>query len=345
MGDKMRVERMLDANFNRVSEGLRVIEDCLRFVYEEKTLQDRVRILKHKIRKTIETEIYICYRNSEEDIGLHSSQNSSVDTKSNLKDLMKANFKRAQEGLRTIEEGLKILGKNRESKCFEGFRFECYQLEKECVLLRMFPNTDIYGIVSEKFSNGKTNYELAMEMLEANIKIIQYREKSKTKIEKIEDCKKIIEVSKDRDSILIVNDDIDVAILTGADGVHLGQDDLPIEYARKLAPNLIIGVSTHNKEQVLRAVKMGADYIGVGPIFNTHTKPEVEKSEGIEFLRWVKKNVQIPFVAIGGINIDNISSVKKQGGSCFAMISELVKADCVEKKVNEIRRKLEETNL
>jgi thiamine-phosphate pyrophosphorylase len=147
------------------------------------------------------------------------------------------------------------------------------------------------------------------------------------------DCLKIREYLQPLDNhIFIVNDDIAIAEIVKADGIHLGQEDVGIEYVREKYPNLIIGVSTHNKTQVKEAIQQKADYIGVGPMFKTKTKKNVETSEGLEFLQWVEKNTEIPFVMIGGINKDNIEKVFNSGGKTIAMISQLRS----EEKIDEI---------
>jgi exopolysaccharide biosynthesis protein len=134
--------------------------------------------------------------------------------------------------------------------------------------------------------------------------------------------------------------DVSIALAVKSDGIHVGQEDMPIEEVRKIAPNMIIGLSTHNKEQAKYAVEKGADYIGVGPIFNTTTKKNIEESEGLEYLKWVKENIKLPYVAIGGIKEENIDIVKEYGGYCFAMISELTGAENIVDKVKSIREKL-----
>ncbi|KPU26518.1 thiamine-phosphate pyrophosphorylase [Caloranaerobacter sp. TR13] len=213
-------------------------------------------------------------------------------------------------------------------------------MEKKFGLKKDFLDTDIYGITAEEFSLGRTNIQVVEEMIKAGIKIIQYREKEKSKLEKYNECKAIRKLTKDSGVTFIVNDDVDIAIAVKADGIHLGQDDMPIEEVRKIAGNMIIGLSTHNIKQAKTAVKKGADYIGVGPIFNTTTKKNVEKSEGLKYLKWVSENIQIPCVAIGGIKESNIIEVKKYGGKCFAMISEIVGSPNIVKKIKSIRRLL-----
>lgn len=336
----MKIHRVIDANINRVSEGLRVLEDISRFVLEKESLSRDIREVRHLVRKSFKSPNLIIFRDSQNDVGLNISQKSNLDTKKGILDLVHANFKRVQEGLRSIEESLKALGFLHESKIYESLRFKSYDLEKKFSSQKSLPTTDIYGILGEEFSLGRSNIEITREMIKAGIKIIQYREKKKNKLEKFRDCEAIRNITKDNNVTFIVNDDTDIALAVNADGVHIGQEDMPIEEVKKIAGDMLIGVSTHNKNQAIEAIKNGADYIGVGPIFYTSTKKNIEKSHGLTFLKWVSDNVPIPYVAIGGINESNIAAVKSSGGRYFAMISELVGVQDITKKVNDIRKKL-----
>lgn len=337
----MNVYRIIDANINRVSEGLRVIEDIERFIFENEQIAKEIREIRHTVRKCFQSPQLLQNRNSNTDIGLKISQNTTLDKKEDIDSLLISNFKRVEEGLRSIEECLKILGYNQESKAYEQLRFKVYDLEKK-VFSNVLPQTDIYGITGEKFSKGRSNIEVAKDMIDAGVKIIQYREKDKSKREKYEDCVVIRQLTKKANVTFIVNDDIDIAILTQADGIHIGQGDMPIEKVKEIAPDKIIGLSTRNREQAIDAVKAGANYIGVGPIFNTSTKEDTEHCEGLNYLKWVSKNIDIPYVAIGGIKEENIASVKEHGGQYYAMISELTSADSMSAKVRNIRKILNE---
>lgn len=200
-------------------------------------------------------------------------------------------------------------------------------------------DTDIYGITAQEYSLGRSNIEVVKDMIEAGIKLIQYREKeSKSIRERYEECKKIRRLTKEAGVTFIINDYIDIALLVGADGIHLGQDDLPIEEVRRLVgPDMIIGLSTHSPEQAQDAIKRGADYIGVGPMFPTNTKKDVCDVVGLEYLDYVVKNHDIPFVVIGGIKLANIAQVKKHGAKCFCLITEIVGSPNIKKTVQEIR--------
>jgi len=199
-------------------------------------------------------------------------------------------------------------------------------------------NTDIYGITAEEYSLGRSNIEVVARMIEAGIKIIQYREKEKSDRHMYEECLKIREMTRDAGVTFIVNDHVDLALLVKADGLHLGQDDLPPAAVRKLVGGkMFIGLSTHSPAQAEAAVKLGVDYIGVGPIFATNTKKDVCNPAGLEYLEYVVKNIRLPFVAIGGIKEHNITEVYRSGARCIALVTEIVEATDIVAKVNSLR--------
>ena len=199
-------------------------------------------------------------------------------------------------------------------------------------------NTELYCITAEEHSLGRSNIEVVRQMIDAGIKIIQYREKDKKMKDKYQECKVIREMTKQAGVTFIVNDDIDLAMIVKADGVHIGQDDLPIEKVRELVGDkMIIGISTHCPEEARQAVASGADYIGVGPIFKTATKKDVCEPVGFEYLEYVAQNISIPFVAIGGIKLTNITEVIKRGTQCIAIVTEITTAQDIPGRIAEIR--------
>ena len=198
---------------------------------------------------------------------------------------------------------------------------------------------DIYGITAEEYSMGRSNIEVVKQMIVAGIRVIQYREKEKSDRKKYEECLKLRELTRVAGVIFIVNDRADLAVLVGADGLHLGQDDLAPEAARKIVgENMIIGLSTHSPAQAQAAVRIGVDYIGIGPIFATNTKKGVGAPVGLEYIECVAKNIRLPFVAIGGIKEHNIAEVYRRGARCIALVTEIVGARDIGAKVHAIRK-------
>lgn len=176
-------------------------------------------------------------------------------------------------------------------------------------------------------------------MISADISVIQYREKDKKIRDKYQECLKIRELTREAGVVFIVNDNIDLALAVGADGVHIGQDDLPPEKVRELmGGKMLIGLSTHSPSQARDALKAPVDYIGVGPIYPTKTKKDVCDPVGLTYLEYVVKNVNIPFVAIGGIKEHNIAEVSARGARCIALVTEIVGATNIQVKIKALRK-------
>lgn len=215
-------------------------------------------------------------------------------------------------------------------------------------ILTSLLGTGIYGITAEEYSLGRCNTEVVELMIAAGIKVIQYREKNKKMREKYQECLKIREITRKAGVIFIVNDHVDLALLVGADGVHIGQDDLPLEKVRELVgEDMIIGLSTHSPEQA-QAAQSGVDYIGVGPIFATRTKKDVCQPVGLGYLDYVVENIRLPFVAIGGIKEHNVAEVSRRGAGCIALVTEIVGSEDIAAKVRALRAILglkEENNI
>jgi len=174
------------------------------------------------------------------------------------------------------------------------------------------------------------------QLLLGGAKIIQLRAKSMSSQNFIQLAKKSRDLTLSFECKLIVNDRIDVALGSAADGVHLGQEDLPLEIGRKLLGEKIVGVSTHSLEQAKEAEANGADYIGFGPIFSTATKNTGYTARGLEMLARIRAAVALPIVAIGGITEANIQQVWRAGAESAAIISDILKADEVAAKVSAI---------
>lgn len=198
----------------------------------------------------------------------------------------------------------------------------------------------LYGITGDNFANGKSNYECVEEMIKGGIKIVQYRDKFKSTREKVEEAKAIKKLCHKNNVLFIVNDDVAVAMLVDADGVHVGQDDMKPDDVRKLIGiNKIIGLSTHSEEQGMAAYNNeNVDYIGVGPIFPTTTKDTAPV--GLEYLEFAVKNLYLPFIAIGGVKEDNIDEIIKRGAQRICLVSDIVGAENICKKIINLNSKI-----
>lgn len=197
----------------------------------------------------------------------------------------------------------------------------------------------IYGITGDNFSNGRSNYFCVEEMIKGGIKIVQYRAKTKDTREKVKEAREIRELCRKNGVIFIVNDNVDIALLVDADGVHIGQEDMHSDDVRKLiGDNKIIGLSTHSEKQGMEAYKNpNVDYIGVGPIFPTTTKDTTPV--GLGYLEYAVKNLDLPFVAIGGIKAQNIDAIIAKGAQRVCLVSEIVGADSISDMARNLQEK------
>ena len=197
----------------------------------------------------------------------------------------------------------------------------------------------IYGITAEKFSRGRSNVTVVREMIAGGVAVIQYREKhgAKSYREMLAECRAIRQLTRDCGVPFIVNDYVELAMLADADGVHLGQDDLPVAAVRKRVGSKIIGLSTHSPNQARAALAAGADYIGVGPLFETQTKDDVCAPVGLDYLDYVLREIPLPAVAIGGIKLHNINQVIERGARTICLVTEIVGAEDIAGMVRRLR--------
>ncbi len=206
----------------------------------------------------------------------------------------------------------------------------------------MFPHTDIYAITDSTQSNGRSSVEVAHLMMQAGIKILQYREKHKSSGAMLEECLAIRAITTEAGCCFIVNDHVDIALLAKADGIHIGQEDLPLASVRSLVgTQCVIGVSTKNMAEYEAARVGGADYIGVGPIFATPSKKDALPME-TGYLEKIAAIATMPVVAIGGINTETIASVARHSIHCFAIISAITRAVDIPTQVAALRKKIGE---
>lgn len=203
---------------------------------------------------------------------------------------------------------------------------------------KLLNKIDLYFITDPKLTK-KDIFEDANSTIRAGVKIIQYREKEKDTKYMIEEAAKIKEICKENNTLFLINDRVDIALAVDADGVHLGKEDMPYNIARNLlGEQRIIGLTVHNLEEAIEAENIGADYLGVSPIFETKTKPDAGKPSGLQLLIDLKENIKIPYVAIGGINEYNIKSVLDTGTRAVAIISAIITKDNVEEECKKFRK-------
>ncbi|MDR2800524.1 MAG: thiamine phosphate synthase [Desulfovibrio sp.] len=206
-----------------------------------------------------------------------------------------------------------------------------------------FPDTDVYCITDSRQSLGRSNLEVVRLMLEAGARVIQYREKDLKAGQMLKECLEIRALTRERGVCFLVNDHLDIALLSDADGAHIGQDDIPLSEARRLlGRRRVIGVSTHRWSEAEAAITGGADYIGVGPIFPTATK-SATPPVGYAYLEEAAAKCPIPFVTIGGINEMTIAGAAERGARCCAVVSAITLSEDIAGKITLLRRLMSET--
>jgi thiamine-phosphate pyrophosphorylase len=199
----------------------------------------------------------------------------------------------------------------------------------------------LYIIADKKICGHRNIQDVVIGAIEGGANMIQYRDKESSDREFLELASVLQNICQNRKTLFIINDRVDIAAYLEADGVHLGQDDLPLQVARRiLGPDKIIGISTTNIDQAKEAEKQGADYVGIGPIFDTSTK-KIDKPVGLEIIKQAKKHLKIPFFPIGGINLKNLDQVIDAGCARMAVGSAVICADNVETATRNLVEKIQ----
>lgn len=346
--NKTTMKRIIDVNLNRTAEGLRILEEISRFVLNNRDFSSFLKNVRHKICQVQENDYQelLIARDSINDVGLKVQ---NPDSRVDIESVFKANIKRVQQSLRVLEEY-----DINNSSIYEELRYQIYNFEKEMwsvlkldLKKYLLNNKSLYLVTnSDGFENDDKFLDAVGQALAGGVDIVQLREKKANARRIIELGKKIRQLTSMYNALFIVNDRVDIAKIVNADGVHLGQDDVEIDYAKMiLGDDKIIGISTHEPEQALKAIKEGADYIGVGPVFETPTKPG-RKSVGIEYVKWASENVlDIPFYAIGGINQENVCDVIKSGARNIAVVRAIINAPSPKEATIKFKKYLNDNNV
>ncbi len=203
-----------------------------------------------------------------------------------------------------------------------------------------FSGIDLYPVTCEKLSAGRTNLQVLEGLIQGDAKVVQLREKGASPGNIYRTAALFRERTAAAGMLLIINDHVDIAMAVDADGVHLGQDDMPPEAVRRIAPDLIIGVSTHSLEQALAAQGAGADYINIGPIFPTGTKEGIIHLLGPEAVSDIGSRVAIPFTVMGGIKENNMDQVLEKGARRLAVVTAVTEAEDIAGTVRRMRERI-----
>lgn len=322
--------RIIDANFNRAREALRVMEECCRFGLNHTTLAGRTKQCRHRLCEALsrlDRTRLLSSRDTAGDVGREMKIDGQLSRQS-LEDCFTAAVKRSGEALRVLAESTQSIDSNI-AAVMEQLRFEVYAIEKETVLKAFtaakWSNVRLYVLINAfRDTPEEKVLGLAKDCIAGGADCLQLRAKDVPDKQWMNLARAFTHLCRESSVVSIINDRVDIAILSGADGVHLGQDELDVEAARQLAPMpMIVGVSTHSQQQLSSAIKSGCDYAAIGPAFPSITKPDLSIA-GLEYIQTaltLLEKANIPHVAIGGISQTNINSLLEIGVKTIAVSS------------------------
>jgi len=343
--DQLTEYRILDANLNRCLEGLRVVEEYLRFGCADAYLAGLCKQLRHDLvswSAVLPMDQLHGARDTTHDVGTHVETVAEYQ-RPDLHAVVAANCKRVEQALRSLEEYGKLVAADA-ARQVEGIRYRVYMLERAITTTRG-SRARLRGVRLCALIDGRATLDQFVQLLQPVLRggadMIQLRDKCLTDRQLLDRAHAARELTRRTHVLLIVNDRPDLAAIADADGVHLGQDDLPVAAARGiLGPQRLIGVSTHDIQQVEKAVCDGADYIGCGPAFPSTTK-SFAHYPGLDFLRRVHATFCIPAFAIGGITEATLGDVLGTGLDRVAVAHGIVGADDPLHATRQLRQRLE----
>lgn len=315
--------RILDANLDRAREGLRIIEDWCRFGLNQTEFTQDCKQLRQELASWHSDDIRAA-RDTPGDPGTELSH-PQEEHRASVTRVLQANFCRVQEALRVLEEYGKLHSPEMGAAC-KQMRYRVYTLESHLIghqrhyklrrshlYLVTSAVDDLFGVVESALQGG--------------LPLVQYRDKTSDDLTRLQTAEKLRHICHQYDALFLINDRVDLALAVDADGVHLGQQDVPIAFARQLlGPHRIIGRSTTNPDEMHRALEEGADYIGVGPVYETPTKPG-KSAAGLDYVRHAATHATVPWFAIGGVNAENLGEVLDAGAERVAVVRAIMEAD------------------
>jgi thiamine-phosphate pyrophosphorylase len=321
--DRLLALQIIDVNLNRAAEGLRVVEEYCRFVLADAALTARCKSLRDRLHAALDPisrAERLLARDTPNDVGATSGFAEAFGRDVSIfsiEQIAVKNGERVKEALRAIEEFTKTLHPNAAAE-IGTLRYEWYTLERDCHLpldrAKALLDARLY-VLTDGGSTESAFVLRAKALIEAGVHILQLRDKKlddRTLLARARLLRRLIDAAAPH-PLLIVNDRPDIAALSSADGVHLGQDELDVRDARRIiGPDRLVGVSTHTIEQARQAASDRADYIGCGPTFPSGTK-DFDHFPGLDFLRQVAAEIPLPAFAIGGITLDNLPQVLVTG--------------------------------
>lgn len=343
--EEMDTARILDASLNRAREALRVIEDYCRFALDDAFLTGECKRLRHGLAEAfnvLPAATLLAARDTPGDVGT-TITTAAEGERTSLAGVVLANCKRLQEALRSLEEYGKLQGPEL-GAAVEEFRYRAYTVERALLLgttaRQRLADARLYLLVTGSLCTAAVDWTV-QEALAGGVQAVQLREKSLADRDLLERARLVRRLTRAAGTLFIVNDRPDIARLAEADGVHLGQEDMPVKEARRvLGPDALTGVSTHDLDQVRAAVRDGASYIGVGPTFPSETKSFTE-FPGLEFARRAAAETSLPAFVIGGVHQGNIEQVAAAGLKRVAVSQAVCRADDPRAAAAALRRVLD----
>ncbi|MBE9180742.1 thiamine phosphate synthase [Oculatella sp. LEGE 06141] len=317
------VYRILDANLDRAREGLRIIEEWCRFGLNNAQLTDDCKHLRQEIARWHHADIRAA-RDTPNDAGTALSH-PQEEQRTTITQVLQANFCRVEEALRVLEEYGKLYNSQMGAAC-KQMRYRVYTLESTVIGYQRhhkLRRSLLYLVTSAQ----ENLFGIVEAALQGGLSLVQYRDKSADDLTRLQTAEKLRQICHGYDALFIMNDRVDLALAANADGVHLGQQDVSIALARQLlGSQRIIGRSTTNPDEMNRALQDGADYIGVGPVYETPTKAG-KPAAGLEYVQYATEHSPIPWFAIGGIDSDNVQDVLHAGAKRVAIVRAIMEAE------------------
>ncbi|MFM2430744.1 MAG: Thiamine-phosphate synthase [Cyanobacteriota bacterium] len=314
--------RILDANLDRAREGLRVIEEWCRFGLERADLTDRCKDLRQQLGQW-HSDAMRAARDTPGDPGTqltHAQETQRED----ITQVLRVNLARVQESLRVLEEYGKV-DRVEFAAAVKQIRYQVYTLESALFhqpKMSVLQAAQLYLVTSPE----PNILHVVEAALNGGLRLVQYRDKNADNAKRYDMAMKLKFLCQQYGAVFIINDHIDLALAVDADGVHLGQQDYPIEVARRLlGPEKIVGRSTTNPTELAKAIAEKADYIGVGPVYETPTKAG-KAAAGHEYVAYAKAHAPMPWYAIGGIDAGNISTVIEAGATRASVVRAIMQA-------------------
>jgi thiamine-phosphate pyrophosphorylase len=315
--DRFQVLRVMDAAANRAREGLRVVEDFVRFILDDSHLTDRLKRLRHRLTSALDRVPFhdrLMARETQADVGT-TLMVPSEQSRQGVSDLLDANFARLQEALRSLEEFAKTFASDLAAE-LEQIRYETYTLHRAVQItrsgLQRLADARLYVLIDGQ-PTAEALEHLVQSLIASGVDVLQLRDKRRDDRTLLARARLIRRLTRDTNTRFVMNDRPDLAVLADADGVHVGQEELGVKDARTIVGTTrLVGVSTHSIQQARQAVLDGADYIGVGPVFPSGTK-RFEQFPGLDLVRAVAAEIRLPAFAIGGIDPENLEQVVSAG--------------------------------